>query len=194
MNKITREQIFNFFEHPKGKWAIGFQVLIFVMIIASVVIAFLEWFEHGIIKPYEQQLIFINHIVLGVFTLEYSARLLTAPKKLQWVRKPMNIVDFLAIAPNYIELLLHVFVDTTELRVLRVIRLLRFSKTLRLLKLFKYSSLFKKVFRFQETILEAIFPVMMLFISLKVIVWILEYYHLWLTNQDLGNLFAIIGF
>lgn len=189
-----QEKVFNFFENPKGKWAIGFQVVIFVMIILSVVIAFLEFFHHEEVKPIEPQLLFINHVILFVFTIEYVARLVTVQHKLQWVRKPLNIIDFIAIAPNYIELLLHIFVDTTELRVLRIIRLLRFARMLRLLKLFKYSRLFKKVFRFQETILEAIFPVMMMFVGLKAFVWMLEYYHLWISNQDLGNLFAIIGF
>src|SRR3989344_848490 len=189
-----KEKVFNFFENPKGKWAIGFQIIIFLMIIVSVGIAFLEFFHHEEVKPIEPYLLFVNHIILFVFTFEYCVRLFTTTHKLQWVRRPMNIVDFVAIAPNYIELFLHVFVDSTELRVLRIIRLLRFARVLRILKLFKYSGLFKKVFRFQETILEAIFPVLMMFVGLKGLVWVLEYYHVWISNQDLGNLFAIIGF
>jgi len=189
-----KEQIYNFFEHPQGKYAIGVQVIIFLMIFLSVGIVVLEMFDHDVFYKYQHEFIFLNHIILAVFTLEYVLRLVTAPQKLTFIRKPLNVVDFLAIAPNYVELILHVFVDTTELRVIRILRLLRFSRLLRLLKLFKYKSVFGKVFQFQETILEAIFPILIIFITLKGIVWILEYYRLWFSNADLGNLFAIIGF
>jgi hypothetical protein len=189
-----KNKIYNFFEHPKDKFAIGFQVMIFIMIIVSVAIAFLEYFEHGIVMAHKEQLDILNHVILVVFTIEYILRLIVSPKKSKFLVKPMNVVDFVAIFPNYVELLLPFFIDTTELRVLRLIRLLRFARALRAIKLFKFGKLFKKVFRFQETILEAIFPIMVLFVIIKGAIWALEKYNLWLPNQDLGNLFAIIGF
>ncbi len=195
MKKETLKiNIHNFFENPKGFFAVGFQILIFVMIIASVVIAFLEFFEHAETLSYKNELDILNHIILAVFTIEYVLRLFSAPKKLQFIVRPMSIVDFLAIFPNYLELILPIFIDTTELRVLRLIRLLRFARALRALRLFKFGKVFKKVFRFQETILEAIFPIMVLFIALKGVFWFLETHGWWISNQDLGNLFAIIGF
>ncbi len=193
-NVSLKTSVNNFFEHPKGFFAVGFQVMIFLMIIASVAIAFMEFFEHADVLKYKNQLNIGNHVILVVFTLEYALRLWSAPKRIAFIVKPMSIIDFLAVFPNYLELVLPIFIDTTELRVLRLIRLLRFARALRVLRLFKFGALFKKVFQFQETILEAIFPIMVLFIMLKGIFWFLEAHGLWISNQDLGNLFAIIGF
>jgi hypothetical protein len=193
INKL-RQNIYDFFEQPKGVFGIGFQVMSFLMIIASVVIAFLEFFRHDVAAPYEPQLLFANHIILAVFTVEYVLRLASAPNRLQFVKRPTSIIDFLAIFPNYIELFLHIFVDTTELRALRLVRLLRFTRVLRLFKLFKYGPFLKRIFQFQETVLEAIFPIVTLFLALKGVIWILESNNLWISNADLGNLFAIIGF
>jgi predicted membrane chloride channel (bestrophin family) len=189
-----KEKIYNFFEKPKGVVPNVFQGFIVVLILMSVGIIVLEVFYHAIFKQYETYLIHLNHFILAVFTVEYVLRLATAPQKLKFAVRPMNIVDFLAVFPNYLEFFLHVFIDTTELRALRLIRLLRFTRMLRLLKLFRYGNLFKKVFQFQGTILEAIFPVLLIFIGIKGVIWTLEHFHLWIPLSDLGELFAIIGF
>lgn len=192
--KNMKEKIYNFFEHPNSKTAYAFQAIIVVAIFISVGIVVVEVFYHTIFTKYHDLILNINHAVLALFTVEYVLRLATAPAKFAFVRKPMNVVDFLAIAPNYLEFVIHMFIDTTELRILRIIRLLRFMRMLRILKLFKYSSLLKKIFQFQNTILESIFPILVIFLLLKSTIWVLEYYHFWISNADLGNLFAIIGF
>lgn len=189
-----KNKIYNFFEHPKGFWAYFVQVIIFSLIFISVGIVVVEIFEHSVFSQYKAQFELLNHVVLAAFTAEYLLRLYAAPKKRVFLVKPLNIVDFLAIFPNYIELLLPVFIDTTEFRVLRVIRLLRLSRIFRLLKVFKYSHLMKRIFTFQGTILEAIFPILIIFTAIKGAIWILETNHLWISSADLGNLFAIIGF
>ena len=103
----------------------------------------------------------------------------------------------MAIAPAYAELLLpvlHGFTGTTALRAFRLIRILRFARILRVFKLFRYGDFLKKVFRYRNTILETITPVIAVFITLKGIIWGLESNGLWLSNTNLGELFAIIGF
>lgn len=194
-NKITiREQIYNFFEKPQGWKAYLVQVIIFVLIFVSVGIVVMEFFYHETYAKYEGFLHYLNFVILGIFTFEYLIRLFTAPIKWEFIKKPFNIVDFLAVAPNYIELLLPFFIETTELRVLRIIRLLRFARALRVLKVFKYAVLFKKIFQFHETILETIFSILVIFTGIKAVIWILETFHLWVVNTDLGELFAMIGF
>src|SRR5207249_1962096 len=89
LNRLSKEKIYNFFENPKGIYAIGFQVIIFVMIIASVGIAFLEFFEHSLATHYTVELNILNHIILAVFTIEYLLKLFSAPNKLKFVRRPM---------------------------------------------------------------------------------------------------------
>lgn len=187
-------KIYNFFEQPKGFWAIITQVVIFLLIVLSVANVVIEFFYHQTFLRFENLFHLSNNIILAVFTVEYVLRLAGAPKKLAFVKKPMSIVDFLAVFPNYVELLLPFFVETTELRALRIIRFLRFVRVLRVLRVFRYASFFKKVFRYQNTILQAITPILAMFIGLKGVIWILETYKLWLDIPGLGELFAIIGF
>lgn len=191
---IISERIYNFFENPYGWKAYLVQVFIFILIFVSVGIVVLEFFYRETYAKYEFFLHNLNFLILGIFTFEYLIRLFTAPIKWQFIKKPFNIIDFLAVAPNYIELLLPFFIETTELRVLRVIRLLRFARALRVLKVFKYAVLFKKIFQFHETILETIFSILVIFAGIKGVIWVLETFHLWIVNTDLGELFAIIGF
>lgn len=187
-------QIHNFFEQPKGFLAYLVQFLIFIFIITSVVNVYIEFFNPEFFSRYENLFHLSNWIILLAFTIEYVLRVSTAPKKLAFVKKPLNVVDFLAIAPNYLELLLPMVVETTELRVLRLIRLLRFMRVLRVLRLFRYGSFLKRIFQYQNTIFEAITPILIIFIAVKGFIWLLETYHFWIPNADLGELFAIIGF
>lgn len=192
--ETLKSKIYNFFENPRGLFAVAVQVLIFLLIIISVGIVFIEFRYHEIYSRYKNMLHVINFVILGVFTIEYVLRFYAAPKKLQFVRKPLNVIDFFAIAPNYAELFLPFFIETTELRALRIIRLLRFMRILRVLRLFRYSFFLKRVFQYQNTILEAITPILLIFMVIKGVVWVLETYKLWINLPGLGELFAIIGF
>lgn len=189
--QTTKEKIHNFFENPKGFWAWFVQVLIFILIILSVYIFVIEFFYEDIFLKHEQLYFDLNLIILAAFTIEYLLRFFTAPKKGKFFVRPMNIVDFLAVFPNYLEFILHLAVDTRELRVLRLLRL---TRLLRAFKLFRYAATFKKVFHYQDTILQSITPIIATFGALKGIVWVLEYYGFWFQDPNLGELFAIIGF
>lgn len=189
-----KTNIYNFLEHPKGFAAYCFQGFIFLLIFLSVGLVGIDFFNHPFFLSYEKEFVVINSIILVIFTAEYLARLFTAPKKWHFARKPLSIIDLLAIAPNYIEFILPIFVDTTELRVFRLVRLLRFSRSLRLFKIFHFNSVLKKVLQYQGTILQAITPVLLFLGLLKGVIIILEFNHLWLHDTNLEQLFAIIGF
>jgi len=192
--KDMKSQIYNFLEHPKGFWAYCVQIIIFALIFISVGMVIVEFFFKNIYIHYEVLFFHVNNVILGIFTIEYVLRFFTAPKKLSFVRKPFSIIDFLAIAPNYVEFVLPFFVNTTELRILRLLRLLRFSRSLRILKVFRYDSFLKKIFSYQGTILQAITPVILILCSIKVVIIFLEVHHWWIPNTNLDQLFAIIGF
>ena len=159
-----KEKIYNFFENPKGFWAWFVQFVIFVLIILSVYIFIIEFFYPELYGKHEKLYWDLNLIILGVFTVEYVLRFATAPGKGKFFVKPMNLVDFFAVFPNYIELILHVAFDTRELRILRLLRL---TRILRAFKLFHFAGAFKKVFSYQNTILQSITPVIAIFAALK---------------------------
>lgn len=193
-NNKRLEKIHDFFEHPSNIWAYLVQIILFALIFISAGMSFIEFYYPALFNQYKLQLEIVNHVILAAFTIEYVLRLVFAPKKLAFIKKPMNIVDFLAIAPNYIELILPLFINTEEVRVLRVVRLLRLSRLLRTLKIFEYSKFLNKVFVFQNTISEAIFPVLLIFTVIRCLVWILETEHLWVATPDLSSLFGTMGF
>lgn len=192
--RSINSRIYNFFENPTGFWPYLVQAIIFLFIILSVVNVAIEFFYQPVFLRFESLFHLSNNIILAAFTVEYLLRLSTAPKKLAFVRKPLSIVDFLAIFPNYVEFFLPFVVETTQLRALRIIRFLRFVRVLRVLRVFRYASFFKRVFQYQNTILQAITPILGMFIGLKAVIWVLESYKLWIDIPGLGELFAIIGF
>jgi hypothetical protein len=190
----TREKIHSFFEKPETRPAKAVQFFILILILISVGLVIAEHLYQNFFLRHREFILLLEHLILVVFTVEYAARLVTAPKLKEFVFKPLNIVDFMAVFPNYLELIFHVFINTTGLRVLRLIRLLRFSRVLRLLKLFRHRQLFGQVFQYRNTILQSISPVILIFAVVKFGVWALEHFGLWIENPNLGELFAIIGF
>ncbi|MBI2888518.1 MAG: ion transporter [Candidatus Liptonbacteria bacterium] len=188
---MEREKIHNFFENPTtfaGKFV---QAFVMLLIIISVAVVATEFLYADVFERFSVTFLVIEHIALVVFTVEYVLRVFSAPQRLRFALKPMSIVDFLAIFPNYLDFFLHLFPGTTAIRAVRLIRLLRF---LRILKLFRYGSFFGKIFQYQNTIFERITPVLGLLVVLKGGIWFLESRGWWISGAELGELFAIIGF
>ena len=118
--------------HQKGvdKW-IG------LLIVANL---FTLVFEHvpGIYEPNRDWFHYFDIFSIAVFTLEYLVRLYLAPEdaefkarknaRLAYVSSPFAIIDFLAVAPFYLQAFLPV-----DLRVLRALRLLRILKLFRII-------------------------------------------------------------
>jgi len=71
-------------------------------------------------------------VVVIIFTIEYAANIYVAPVKTKYIFGPWGIIDFLAIAPSYLNI-----VDLRAIKVFRVLRVLRFLRLMRMLRLLK---------------------------------------------------------
>lgn len=73
-------------------------------------------------------------LIVAIFTIEYIARIIVAPKKWSYIFSFYGIIDFLSVAPFYLAL---IFIGLgLDLRALRALRLLRLA---RLFKLARYT-------------------------------------------------------
>ncbi|XP_032220589.1 potassium voltage-gated channel subfamily D member 2 [Nematostella vectensis] len=88
------------------------------------------------IKSKTQAFFVLESICVGVFTFEYLSRLLTAPKRWDFVKGYMSIIDVVSILPYYAGIIMeNVFQTSVDslgslvlLRVLRVFRVLKFTR------------------------------------------------------------------
>jgi voltage-gated potassium channel len=118
--------------HP---WNKAFDLLIIGLILASIVSIILESFEalaeqHGVFFQW------FELVTVIIFSIEYVLRLWTANLKypelsplrarLKFAFSPMGMIDFLAILPFYLPILVHM--DFRFVRILRVLRMLRIFK------------------------------------------------------------------
>jgi voltage-gated potassium channel Kch len=97
-------------------------------------------FEHvpAVFEPYQIWFQIFDIFSVAVFTIEYALRLYLAPEdeefkhrknaRLGFATSPFAIIDFLAIAPFYLQAFIPI-----DLRVLRFLRLLRIMKLFRVL-------------------------------------------------------------
>lgn len=75
----------------------------------------------------------LDAICIGIFTFEFTARFLVCPDYRQFIRTPMNIIDFFSILPFYARIVLQSIVGSNlealvVLRVLRIVRVFKLSR------------------------------------------------------------------
>ena len=127
---------------------------------------FVMLFEHipQIYDPYKSWFHFFDVFSVGVFTVEYLLRFYLAPEdeefsqkknpRLAYVFSPFALIDFLAVAPFYLQAFIPV-----DLRVLRFLRLLRMLKLFRIVIPAYYEFLELNAGRsFRQRIHALIFP------------------------------------
>jgi hypothetical protein len=186
-------KIHEFFEYPKTAMAKVVQLIIYVLIVVSTVCAAIQYFNDDLFEKYEQAFMSVEYIALSVFTVEFITKVATAPNKRKYAVRPMTIIDFLAIFPSLAAIVASALFNTSELRAVRLIRLLWLARTLRVFKLLRIE-FFSKILHYNNTILQAISPIIVLFVALKGVIWFLEYSNFWFEQMNLAELFAIIGF
>lgn len=175
----TQQKIFYFFEESKALPATLFRGFIIFLILLSAGFAVLGFLNPALLAPYHYPILYFEYFALGVFTIEYLARLSVSPSKLKFILDKFNLIDLAAILPFYLG-----FSNVNYLRIFRLLRLFR---------LLKFISVYN-VFKFRGTIFEKITPLVLILVVLKVAVWIAEFEGYWLSGFDLTILFTIVGF
>lgn len=148
-----------------------FDVVLLVIIVVSVVLVMLESVP-GIRKNHGDTLVLLEWIITVIFTLEYFIRILVVKKPWRYIFSFYGIIDFLAVIPSYLGL---VVISYQSLMIIRVLRLLR---VFRILKLTRYTSagrnLARAIWNSREKISVFIFFVIILVIIIGTVMYLVE--------------------
>lgn len=82
---------------------------------------------------------YVDTFTFIFFTIEYAMRFTFCPKKWQFFKEPLNLVDFVTLLPFYISLILEGLEDYRLIsRAGKMIRLMKILKIFRVYKLFRH--------------------------------------------------------
>jgi voltage-gated potassium channel len=103
-------------------------VALLIVIIISVLLVMLESVP-GIRRNHHELLVSLEWVITGIFTLEYITRIIIVKKPWRYIFSFYGVIDFLAVIPSYLGLLV---ISYQSLMVIRVLRLLRVFRILKL--------------------------------------------------------------
>lgn len=129
-DRSLRAQIFNTFENPEySQLAKIISIIVLTAIFVSTINFVLSSLPEFWDKP-PLAIEVIEIISISIFTIDYFARLFTAPVFYKWVIQPLNIIDLLSILPFFIELGFggRAAKSLATLRIIRLIRIFRIFK------------------------------------------------------------------
>jgi voltage-gated potassium channel len=109
-------------------WGKRFDIILLSVILISIVLVMIESVP-SYQSLYGQPLRQGEWIITILFTIEYILRIVSSPKPLKYLFSFLGIIDFLAVIPTYLGLIVP---DAQALAVIRAIRLLRIYRILRL--------------------------------------------------------------
>lgn len=125
-----RERIYRIMFEADTSTGRGFDILLILAIVASVVAVMLDSMATvreaagGVLSAAEWAFTIL-------FTIEYLLRLYAAPRRIRYARSFFGVIDLLALAPTYLSILLpggHFLLVVRVLRVLRVFRVFKLAK------------------------------------------------------------------
>ncbi len=131
MKRIKEELYEIIFEADTWKGKL-FDIVLLAVILLSIALVMLESVQ-SVRENYRELLKISEWVITIVFTLEYFLRIAIINKPLRYIFSFYGIIDFLAVLPTYLSL---VIVGSHSLMIIRVLRLLR---VFRILKLTRYT-------------------------------------------------------
>lgn len=151
-----------------GKW---FDIVLFILIIASVVIVMLESVKE-IDAKYHRVLLSLEWVVTIFFSLEYIARIISIKKPFKYIFSFYGIIDFVSTIPLYIS---YFFAGSQVLLAVRALRLLRVFRILKLVKFLGEASQLKKALKASRAkIAVFIYVVLILSVIMGTIMYLIE--------------------
>lgn len=126
-----RGRLYDILFESEDRVATAFDVVLIVVILASVLVVMLDSVE-SIYEEHATLLYALEWLFTGLFTIEYAARMASVQSKRRYAFSFFGIIDFLAILPTYLSVLL------PGTRFLAIIRVLRVLRVFRVLKLVRY--------------------------------------------------------
>ncbi len=153
---------------PAGK---SFDVIILVMILASIILVMLESVSY-LNDKYASLFNLLEWIITIVFTIEYFLRIIAINKPKKYIFSFFGIIDLLSTIPKYLSIL---FVGTHALVALRALRLLRIFRILKLVRFVGASNNLVKALRASRAKISVfLFAVLIASIILGTVMYLIE--------------------
>lgn len=127
-------------------------------------------------EPHEA-MTYLDYICLAFFALEYIGRFYFAPKKVEFMKQPLNMIDILCLLPHFASIIIK-SIDPTEKssQIIKVVLALRIIRVLRIFKLMKHYTAFKiLVYTIKVSTKELLLMVIFLFTGVLIFASIIFY-------------------
>jgi len=128
-----KEKWYNIIFKSNTPVAKGFDIILLVLIVLSVVIVMLDSVE-ALRSRLGHMFFLAEWFFTIVFTFEYIIRIIVSRKRVVYIRSFYGIIDLLSILPTYISLFIvgsHFLIIIRILRMLRIFRILKLSRYLK---------------------------------------------------------------
>ena len=143
MNKSFKQHLHEIIFEADTKAGRIFDLVLIVSIILSVIAVMLDSTQ-SIRQQYGDQLYIIEWFFTILFTIEYVLRIYSVGKPSKYVTSFYGVIDFLAIAPTYLSL---VIPGSQYLLVIRILRVLRVFRVLKFVQYISEATLLLKALK-----------------------------------------------
>ena len=184
-----RGRWFDIVFHHESRQARNFDVVLILVILASVVVVILDS-EAGLQARWSDTFYALEWAFTLIFTAEYVLRLMLVRRPLHYARSFFGIIDMVSILPTYLSLL---FAGSQFLLIVRVLRVLRIF---RVLKLAEYSSeagvLLGALTRSRYKILVFLYAMLTIVAIFGALMYVVEGADAGFTSIPIGMYWAIV--